>query len=607
MLAVCPSHWKAFDIEARKDNFFDRGFVVQYKLTNEDFRLPNPYQEVDFKVLAGWLTNCRERHDKCGQSVALESTVPMFLIDCETSKIVQGTSDMKYAALSYVWGTSAPQKDTPESLVVDGLVWLPAQLPALHSDTWADRYCVSENDHVLKHRQIGSMDQVYSHAEFTIISLGKNPIEGLPGVSMRNVRIRPREAVGGYCFAATLRDPFIEIDHSIWNQRAWTFQEAFLSKRKLFFTAELVVYECTTHHRSEALENDKQEGNLSMEDWPLTFLPGMESQTQRQPSFNLKPQFKIEDLRYCLELYQLRSLTYESDALNGFLGILSKYEKGPHSIQHYWGLPLGVALSSRIWNRHEDRRRRFFEASRYTGSPAAAASAEFAASLSWELWTNGRGKSFKRRQNFPSWSWTGWKDTSCSPCCSIWDVTDAVVEIERKNGEIWPLEKFLSIGGLSLPPSELSTFIHIEARSTPVRILQIDDEEVIGEHFRSSESPQTSTWVEFTSYREENTFCKYAKLRDVVATTTNCTALLISDKRQDGRTCEHILLLVQDGISSFERIDCFSVLSSVEGDVSVIYGAFRTTAIRDSDGTLHATAWMDMSQISWTRRKIRLG
>jgi hypothetical protein len=99
----------------------------------------------------------------------------MSLINCETRIVQDRQKGDNHVALSYVWGS-----DTSE--VEEGSTSLPAQAPELVEDAieataaiglkylWVDRFCISKKEDI-RPRQLKNMDEVYRHADLTIIVL----------------------------------------------------------------------------------------------------------------------------------------------------------------------------------------------------------------------------------------------------------------------------------------------------------------------------------------------------------------------------------------------------------------------------------------------------
>jgi hypothetical protein len=111
----------------------------------------------------------------------------MTLIDCSELNIKPNTPGDRYAALSYAWGVTSPPSLSSGRLKR-------GQLPKTIQDAmftitaiglrflWIDRFCLSQDDQT-RREQILHMDQIYSHAEMTIVALKGDPSFGLPGVN----------------------------------------------------------------------------------------------------------------------------------------------------------------------------------------------------------------------------------------------------------------------------------------------------------------------------------------------------------------------------------------------------------------------------------------
>ncbi|KAK0648011.1 heterokaryon incompatibility protein-domain-containing protein, partial [Cercophora newfieldiana] len=170
----------------------------------------------------------------------------MKLVDCATRTLVAAEPHMRYLALSYVWG-----KGPPESYRYPDL---PAKLPPTVDDAitatlglglryiWVDRYCIWQDDPVHKSTQILHMTQIYGNAVATIAAAaGTDPSHGLPGVSTTRSRIFGRQYVGRagprLLASGSIHNRHKDaISASVWDTRAWTFQEVTLSTRIFFFS-----------------------------------------------------------------------------------------------------------------------------------------------------------------------------------------------------------------------------------------------------------------------------------------------------------------------------------------------------------------------------------
>ncbi|PSN63699.1 HET-domain-containing protein, partial [Corynespora cassiicola Philippines] len=206
---------------------------------------------VDYKMARNWVHYCRTHHKGyCKlQGPIKEHTVAGFkLIDCKTRRIVPGSQEFEYVALSYVWGensarTSIRLLPNPAPRTIEDAIIATTNLGFRY--LWIDRYCISQIDPSEKHHQIARMDRIYADAIVTIVAAaGEDPHYGLPGVSRTHRHPQPSAVIGKQQLVSSLRSPRDVIMSSKWASRGWTFQEAKLSRRAIFFTDDQIFFEC---------------------------------------------------------------------------------------------------------------------------------------------------------------------------------------------------------------------------------------------------------------------------------------------------------------------------------------------------------------------------
>ncbi|KAH9203601.1 heterokaryon incompatibility protein-domain-containing protein, partial [Leptodontidium sp. 2 PMI_412] len=196
-----------------------------------------------------WLSCCNDRHGR-GCKSPLRSFKPDNVIDCVSRSVVLTPPGSDYIALSYVWGK--PHGNSQDLLISDF-----QKLPATIRDAiavvlalgyrylWIDRYCIEQTDSLARNLQIQQMGNIYNNASVTIIAAaGSSPYYGLPGVSQMPRIAQPRETILGSTIVGFPDHPRESIQNSVWNTRAWTYQEALLSRRRLIFSEQQVYFEC---------------------------------------------------------------------------------------------------------------------------------------------------------------------------------------------------------------------------------------------------------------------------------------------------------------------------------------------------------------------------
>jgi hypothetical protein len=179
------------------------------------------------------------------------------------------------------------------------------------------------------------MGVIYASADLTIIAAsGQDSSFGLPGVSRERMASVKHEDLGSMILVSCQTDAIHSIYNSVWTTRGWTFQEGYLSKRRIYFTDNQLVYICNGQVRTEAIgQRDLYRhdlGNLG------DSLPSYRS------IFHHKSERGLLSAMSNLEEYTNRSLSYESDALNAIAGAQNTLLK-VYDINHLWGIPFSTA------------------------------------------------------------------------------------------------------------------------------------------------------------------------------------------------------------------------------------------------------------------------
>ncbi|KAI1298060.1 heterokaryon incompatibility protein-domain-containing protein [Xylaria venustula] len=427
-----------------------RGFLIYHNDSKSENcilkpRLITPH--FDASVVQDWLGVCLSLHNSC--RVPQKPQSALNLIDCrdrnalKVASIHTDSAELEYVALSYVWGHSLDVS----KVALDGSR-LPQSLPAVIKDAvevtvklgyhylWVDKYCIDKHDKGKKHEQLMNMDSIYKNAALTIVAAaGTDENYGLPGVS----RARPARQLtfkkdgGGFELVSTLPLPHSSITKSKWATRGWTYQEAILSQRRLVFTDDQLYFECISTSRSEGFD-------ISFDNW-LSGSAATQGNFIRSPLFSLKQLTPIS-LRdratrlsnfstyvHCAEQYSKRTLTFDKDSLVAFSGIIRILESAPNfPVRHIWGIPFfhpddDNLADSQLWNTYQN-----FQLPPFWKSPVLKdlsvpdiPSSDFGADylaflmlgLSWRHLPLGNPPS--RRNDLPSWSWTGWEGSLAWP------------------------------------------------------------------------------------------------------------------------------------------------------------------------------------------------
>lgn len=373
---------------------FDKSGVMLFKngkyvgdllLDPETAPTPPDRGKVQWDLIKGWLAE----HPK---QPTTKGTWPgkilddFRLIDVVRNCVVRVSEPNDYATLSYVWGASTEvqleaRKCTIAILEQEGSL-LSADVPTTIYDAivatkmlglrylWVDRICIVQDDENNKLHQISAMDSIYATSHVTLVAvLGRDAMSGLPGVRVDRRKVKysvhwngltvafPYWPDAGGLGATSRRTSLCKLKYwrwymfdldSKWYNRGWTYQEAVVSERLLFFTEEGAFLEV--------------KGN------PVLLAEGDTRVSQRQHERHSSPNYyaAVWEILY-------RKLTYSTDVLLAFQGVLNWVIRNDCYIDknHRFGIP--------------------FE--------------EFDTAIQWQPGDASHKRSPASPQRFPSWSW----------------------------------------------------------------------------------------------------------------------------------------------------------------------------------------------------------
>lgn len=322
---------------------------------------------IDWCSLRVWLEACESGHPNCRpehRSLSAENNLRIRCIDVRTSELVPLGFQSRYLTLSYVWG--APRNEMVRhavpSISEDNSMVVIQDLPPTVRDAievtkrlgeqylWVDCVCIDQNDPATVQEQIDIMDQIYENAVLTIItSTIDNAHERIPGLrrksrlkSSTDILIDGR-VMKGLCARSVVGEFF-----GIWQDRAWTFQEWILSKRCLLFSTNQILFQCQESSGLESFAPSR--ASTSVKAPILHFWADPRSSPATVSRLPLGT--TIWNFQAYAELvrdYSGRSLTYDSDVLHAFTGIMRKLE---HScgMTFVEGLPRNDLLRALLWS-----------------------------------------------------------------------------------------------------------------------------------------------------------------------------------------------------------------------------------------------------------------
>ncbi|KAL7893347.1 heterokaryon incompatibility domain-containing protein [Trichoderma sp. SZMC 28014] len=354
---------------------------------------------VNFDTIKAWVRICEREHDICRHQGDALSISKIRLIDVKNMcvKEFSGQAKPQFATLSYVWGTRPFLRLTtdvlPAFLQIGSL--RANNLPLTISDAiivcenlgidyiWVDSFCILQDDDFDKTQIIDKMESIYHESVLTIVAAtGTDAHSGIPGVrpntrflEQRVLSVRGMQLVDSvdhnqFRMQTGYQEPEW-ISSTPWARRAWTFQEALVSRRTLFFTSEQVYWSC-------------REGLLS-EDTTEHFALKKDEYGRRT---RLDDEFSPLEYKNIAITFSTRKLTFEADIGRAYLGTQNYLNKKWGGHRFSWGLPHGAFGSLLMWE--------------------------------WAFMTDRRpreGTHPMRLTNgsiahvpFPTWSWMGWTE-----------------------------------------------------------------------------------------------------------------------------------------------------------------------------------------------------
>lgn len=358
-----------------------------------------PHQ-AELPLIRDWLSTCEQGHKDC-QHVWQETSVDelhLRVIDVHDRRIVVAPKNCNYVALSYMWGNRDLVVETLKSnletfMLPQGLDKGPKPLPRTISDAvdlvraigqrylWVDALCIIQDDEDDKAHQIRNMDLVYGLASFTIMAADGEGAEvrgGLAGVKSgtRNIVQDIQEVEPNLTLAVSLGPQ--QRSRSKWNSRAWTFQEALLSRRMVIFFNGEMTWECREAVWTEDLHVSPGAaiGSFAAPHYSNSMTPLLEGRLaaiRADSSANVSTYTSMSSdnltvYENAVREYTARVMTYQSDMLNAFAGLAKTLEPALAS-SFLQGLPQNCLDTALLWTPEQI---------------------------------------LDRRSGFASWSWAGW-------------------------------------------------------------------------------------------------------------------------------------------------------------------------------------------------------
>ena len=326
-----------------------------YSVDTDVFAMHCEARSNDMAKLRGWKSRCTEKHGAaCSEDTTsiAQTARPKYLIDLNNARVVSAPINCRWVALSYVWGrvnVTKALKANISMLMQPGALNNPeVEIPATISDAmklaalmhenyiWVDSLCIVQDDEQTKRDELRKMDSIYRHATFTIIAAEGSDanygISGVPGGSRPNrpdcdyVELLPGRPV------LLIPHDFAHHTNSTWSERAWTYQEAMLSKR-IIVCRGLMKWMCSKIAAVEVVSTPAacSDAFSFEDDWTgyiyLDF----------HPTFSFPTYLDTTQVFMMMADFSTRSLTYQRDAVDAVGGVISALTSS-----FKWGFHFGL-------------------------------------------------------------------------------------------------------------------------------------------------------------------------------------------------------------------------------------------------------------------------
>ncbi|CAG9978568.1 unnamed protein product [Clonostachys byssicola] len=312
-------------------------------------RIVSP-SHVDTKLIKSWIAHCDVSHKHiCHRlyDTYLLPKAPLSFIDvhdlCIVSPPPVGKDDPphRYIALSYVWGTAQVQLALKENVAElhkpgafgeGGAFTLPRTVRNAIEVTaelgvpylWVDSVCIVQDDAETQKEQLQGMGAVYANAYLTLVAAsGEDANAGIPRVGLSPVPEDEQEPIQR---VITLPDnPLIRTQgrESLnrkalnssslkWNTRGWTLQEKVFSRR-LLGLGHMATWTCFGDEWAEDISLPSERSQD----------PAPASRNDKNKKMGIVTWHSIGEYSSLATEYARRDLTWSTDAINAFLGVMT--------------------------------------------------------------------------------------------------------------------------------------------------------------------------------------------------------------------------------------------------------------------------------------------
>lgn len=382
----------------------------------------NAWSEVAQKFARHHIQTCTQNHAVCrlGKTLLPTRVIDVGVVGDSRLQLLetQGSRFGQYTALSYCWGGDQPLKTTSANIkgMTDGL--LLSELPLTIADAvlvtrslgvkylWVDALCIIQDSVEDWERESEQMSTIYENAS-PVIAASTSSAATQGFLSHQRQRLQHHfttpESYGIPGTIAIRERPWSGL-HNVFSrtdplgQRAWAFQEQYMSTRCLLFSADEMQWVCKQEVACECGQNIITSINSSLlfhcNNKPQSDMANTELTLQARQSW-----------RMAVAGYSSRKLTRADDKLPAISGIASWFA-ARWELRYVAGLWKENIIQDLLW----ERRR---------AHPAPLPPDYVAPSFSWASINHMVCYPFDELDHLQKWDWV--------PCSTICDVESVVL------------------------------------------------------------------------------------------------------------------------------------------------------------------------------------
>lgn len=242
-----------------------------------------PLSIVNVNKITQWLGDCDANHPGCSAASTEYSPTRLLAVKDDELRVVTGiTEHRRYVTLSYCWGRLSKEQEsflTTKSNIAARISGFHInELPRTLKDAiltvralgidfiWIDAICIIQDDKDDWSREASRMGKVYHHSYFTVATTNsESSFDGFLqdrerscraslGFALKGVQpLHSQTEVNETGIIHFRYPPEISVDDLLhdceWDRRGWTLQEKLLSTRALYFTKDVIYYECVASQK----------------------------------------------------------------------------------------------------------------------------------------------------------------------------------------------------------------------------------------------------------------------------------------------------------------------------------------------------------------------